>query len=156
MRLKNFFFLTLFVAASCTAADKFEANTYFYEPEAQQALRHELDKATVPYRVDQKGIIWYRIQDTEKVMAARKKIIDEVLVNKHATSFVDQDEEQLFTDALKKNGIKYHIKEQGGRRWVTWSSEDDMKVKKIEDEIDALMSKKLIEQRQRARKNKQN
>lgn len=142
-------FLSLVTATSCTAEDKFESSTFFYEPIAQQALRQELDKSNIPYRVDEKGTVWYRIQDTDKVMSIRKKIINEVLMDKYGTSFTNQEEERLFTEALKKNGIHYDFKEQHGRRWVTWAPEDDKRVRKIENEIDSMMSKKLSEQRRR-------
>lgn len=154
MRANHLLFLSLFVTVSCTAADKFEASTFFYEQEAQLALRHELTKANIPHRIDEKGAVWYRIQDTEKVASIKKKVVDEVLVNQFSTSYARREEEILFTDALKKNGIEYQIKEQSGHRWIVWSPEDDSKVKKIEDKVGDLILEKRAEEQRRAQQNR--
>ena len=151
MRLGLLLFLALLTMPACASKHDFELSIYFYEPEAQRALREELTKADIPYKVDKKGVVWYRIEDQQEVALIQKKILNETLVNQFATSYASRSEEQLFTEALERSAISYRIKEQGSHRWVTWSPEDDAKVRKIEEEVSDLILKKRAEQRQRDR-----
>lgn len=151
MRNRLFLALCLVVMTACTDADKFDVNTFFYEPDAQKALIQELAKANIAHRVDHQNVIWYRSQDSERVADLKIKIIQEVLVSQYATSFSRRDDEKLFTDALQKNGIKYQIKEQSGYRWVVWSQADDPRVKNIEKTIGDLLLKRVIDQRRQGK-----
>jgi hypothetical protein len=135
-----------FYATSC-AADAFHASTTFTVREAQAAFIQELTTADIPFRVDADGQVWYRLEDQKEVSEIQAKIINTVLVGPRAVSYSREEDTQLFIDALRKENIPYGIKMENGKKFVTWSAENNAQVKAIEREI----LKKIRERRDEKR-----
>lgn len=117
------------------AAEPFEASTSFFAKEAQQAFVDELRKESIPFRVDAEGVVWYRVNDQKKIAMIQAKIINDTLVGSNAISYQNNEDADLFINALKQQNIPYSIKEENNRKFITWHAEDNVRVKEIEQSI---------------------
>ena len=98
-------------------------------------LRSEESGYPISYRFPWPGLVWYQVKDQRRVAAINGRIITRVLIGPNAVSYAHRDDEQLFTDALKRQHIAYGIKTQEGERYITWSAKDNARVQKIEHTV---------------------
>lgn len=127
--------LFLCISAISCSAERYQLSTRFNSPEAQEAFVQRLQSADVPFRIDPDGHVRYRVEDQQKVMAIRSRIISTVLAGPYAANYSHPEDEKLFTDQLKKENIPYNYKVEGKKKFITWSAEHDHRVKEIELEV---------------------
>ena len=132
-------FVIMFVIAygvGCSnPSSSYENKFYFYDDNAQKEFIEKLEKQNIQYRVDRDGAIWYHVEDSGKVGKIKKEILAEHYIDPYSVSYTREREKERFLSELKKHGIKYEIKKQSGREWISWSKEDDDEVRKIRVEV---------------------
>ena len=92
-----------------------------------------LKKEGIGFRVRSDGMILYPSRDEEKVRNLRFSLLRQSFVPSYR--FADESLEERFMERLKAEGIKFAVELKDGKRWITWSKDDDQRVEVIRKAI---------------------
>ena len=105
----------------------------FSNPQLQKAFASALTKEHVRFRQLEDGTVTYSPADEAKVKKIQMSILESSFTP--AYRFEDGKLQAKFADRLKSQGIDYAIERREGKSWITWSQNDDAKVRRIREEI---------------------
>jgi len=100
-------------------------------PERQQGLKNELQKAGIPYSLetsDGKEFITWAQEHKAAVEEIERKMNEAPTPDSHNTSFEDPATQKEFREWLVKRGIAHEVVTMQGREFVTWQGPDDLPV----------------------------
>lgn len=129
------FFIVIFLLASaltdCDAWGKYtdENGFKFFDAHLQTQFINALKKEGIPFRLREDGTVLYSPKDDARVSKARASMLDESFVP--SVHYEDQNFEKRFIEKLNSEEIKFGIELREGKRWITWSKQDDQRVEKI-------------------------
>ena len=101
----------------------------FFDAHTQALIVEALKKEGIQFRLREDGTILYSPQDDARV----QKIEMEVLHSSFVPSIHYEDEsyERRFIEKLNSDHIAFGIENRDGKRWITWSKQDDEHVHKL-------------------------
>ena len=105
----------------------------FNDPEVQAKFVSALRNEGIPFQTQGDGTVTYDATMEERVSELRLSVLHQSF--KPAYHFVDRALENQFTGRLKSAGISYGLEIKGNDRFVTWSPQDNERVKKIREDV---------------------
>ena len=126
----------LVLACAATELPGDENGFKFYDQEAQAIFIDKLKSERIFHRVRGDGTVVYSAQDEEKVSKLRKTVLNEGFVPSAQVS--DEALENAIIKRLKNEHIKFAVKEKGGKRWISWTDKDDVRVQNIMKNVEAV------------------
>jgi hypothetical protein len=135
-RFRIVLFAIVFSGLGCTsheASTTAENGFRFSDPQLQKTFAGALEKARIQFRQIEDGTVVYGATDEEKVKRIRNSVLESSF--KPSYRFEDEKLQQKFAEQLKSQGVGFGIETRGGKSWITWSPEEDVKVKGIREEI---------------------
>lgn len=118
------------IGFNAIAADNgFKFNNPKIQAEFVAALRNE----GIPFQTQLDGTVTYDAKMEERVSQLRLAVLQQSY--KPNYKFFDRALEDQFTSRLRGADISYEIEMEGGNRIITWSPQDDDRVKKIREDV---------------------
>jgi len=105
----------------------------FADPTLQAKFVAALRNEGIPFQAQPDGAVTYDAGMEEKVRKLRLAVLQQSFTP--AYHFVDPTLEEEFTNRLRGAEISFGLETKNGERYITWSPQDDERVKKIREDV---------------------
>jgi hypothetical protein len=131
MRIFVAIFLFITALTGCDNREKYsdENGFKFFDARLQKQFIDSLKKEGIPFRLREDGTVLYSPKDDGRVGKARISMLEESFVP--SIHYEDESDEKLFMEQLKSAGVAFAIEVRDGKRWITWSKQDDERVSRL-------------------------
>jgi len=120
--------------ASCGTEKPAEENGFlFFDASLQRAFVAALEKEGIKYHQQGDGTALYSSKDEDKVQKVRMKVLESSFTPSY--HFEEQEVQTRFKEKLRSAGIRSGVEIRQGQEWVTWSEQDDARVKEIREKL---------------------
>lgn len=120
--------------ASYLTHQSIEESTIYADEVVNDAFIRRLEVENVPVRVSDNGMFFYQVRHRAEVETIKNQIHKEYYPGR-GIHYYEPEREKLFLNSLYRYGIEYRVIRLSDGDYITWSEEDDARVRELQDEV---------------------
>ncbi len=156
MRLFRFSIVILFVSVlvACDSNDfpsGLRAFAYkFHNESDMNSFIDHLDKESIPFKIDEKGLVVFLNKDEAKVLGIIREVrygttLDPSIFE--SLPLTSETEKKMYIDEFERKGIYYIIRSNGNTTSIVWSQKDGPEVDIIRQQLNKKMFERYLDKR---------